>query len=224
MAIRAKCGTSDADGFRKDRQKIMDGPENAAASAGSFKLDQYRDLRDRFRAYAGGDETFFSKASLDLLKPRQKQLASLFGVSVAVAQAGGGRGMHGPAVWTTDYAWIWISQLFTIQYLSGATMFESNYKPGEWTKWQIKAEGNDETQETERAFLGKTTEGAEWWRLKTIAGSDTIALEALFKPEPGNDQIQQLVRMRGKLPGNAEPQELMVPQQYAMCALNGAFQ
>lgn len=224
MAIRAKCGTSDADGFRKDRQKIMDGPENAAAAAGSFKLDQYRDLRDRFRAYASGDESFFSKASLDLLKPRQKQLASLFGVNMAVAQAGMGRGMHGPAVWTADFTWAWIYQFFAIQYLSGASMFESNYKPGEWTSWQMKAESNDEAQQTERAFLGKTAEGAEWWRFKTIAGTDTITLEALFKPEPGNEQMQQLVRMRGKLPGSSEPQELMVPQQYAMWNLNGAFQ
>lgn len=234
MAIRAKCGSSDADGFRKDRQRIMDGPENAAASAGGFKLGDYRNLRDKLQSYLGGDESGFSKSGLDLLKSRQKQLASAFGVSMHVAQSGGGgRGMRGPSVWNTDYAWVFISQLFAIQYLSGATMFESNYKPGEWTKWQISTSDNsDETQQTERAFLGKTTEGAEWWRLKTITNykdgdkvaADTVTLEALFKPEPGNEQIQQLVRMRGKLPGNAEPQEMMVPQQWAMWNMNGAFQ
>src|SRR5882762_1269059 len=62
MAIRAKCGSSDADGYRKDRQKIMDGPENAAATAGGFKFDVYRDLRDRLRAYASGEDAGFSKA------------------------------------------------------------------------------------------------------------------------------------------------------------------
>src|SRR6185503_4692079 len=119
MAIRAKCGSSDADGFRKDRQKIMDGPESAAAAAGGFRLDAYRELRDRLRMYAGGDESGFTKSGLDILKARQKQLASLFGVSMTVAQAGsaGGRGIRGPAVWNTDYAWIWISQLFAVQYL-----------------------------------------------------------------------------------------------------------
>lgn len=238
MAIRAKCGSSDADGYRKDRQKIMDGPENAAASAGGFKLDFYRTLRDRLRAYAYGDESGFSAASLDVLKAKRSQLASAFDVPAIVAQAsamagGGGRGMRGPAVWNTDYAWLWISQLFTIQYLSGATMFEAAYKPGDWTKWQITTEDNpDETQQTERALLGKTADGGEWWRLKTITNykdgdkltADTVTLEALFKPEEGNEYVQQLVRMRGKLPGNAEPQEMMVPQQWSMWNMNGSFQ
>jgi len=230
MAIRAKCGSSDADGFRKDRQKIMDGPESAAAAVGGFKLDQYRDLRDRLRLYAGGDESGFTKTGLDILKSRQKQLASLFGVTMTVAQAGSasGRGVRGPAVWNTDYAWLWISQLFAVQYLSGATMFEKDYKPGEWTRWQISTADNpDETQITERAFLGKTSDKGEWWRLKTITnykeGADTVTLEALFRADSSNEYVQQLVRMRGKLPGNTDAQEMMVPQQWAMWNMMGAF-
>jgi hypothetical protein len=233
MAIRAKCGSSDADGFRKDRQKIMDGPENAAATAGGFKLGDYRDLRGRLLAFASGcGEDGFSKAGLDLLKSRQKQLASLFGVSMTVAQSGSGRGMRGPAVWNTDYAWLWISQLFAVQYLSGATMFEKDYKPGEWTRWQISTADNaDETQTTERAFLGRTSEKGEWWRLKTInnykdgdkATADTVVLETLFKPDSTNEYVQQLVRMRGRLPGSTEAQEMMVPQQWAMWNMMGAF-
>jgi len=228
MAIKAKCGVSDADGWRKERSKILEGPENAGATAGGFKLADYRNLKDKLQAYIGGDESGFSKGGLDILKSKRTQLASAFGMSVQVAQAGGARGMRGPSVWNTDYAWQWIYTLFAVQYLSGATMFEGNYKPGEWTRWSIKQADNDETQETERAFLGKTAEGAEWWRLKTISkysdGADTVTLEALFKPEPGNEQLQTLVRMRGKLPGNAEAQEMMVPQQYAMWNMNGAFQ
>ena len=233
MAIRAKCGSSDADGFRKDRQKIMDGPENAAASAGGFTLGDYRNLRGRLLAFASGcGEDGFSKAGLDILKSRQKQLASLFGVSMTVAQSGGGRGMRGPAVWNTDYAWLWISQLFAVQYLSGATMFEKDYKPGEWTRWQIgTADNADETQTTERAFLGRTSEKGEWWRLKTInnykdgdkASADTVVLETLFKPDSSNEYVQQLVRMRGRLPGSTEAQEMMVPQQWAMWNMMGAF-
>jgi len=233
IAIKRKCGASDSDGWRKERDQIMNGPENAAASAGGFKLDDYRSLRDRLHAYALGDESGFSTSSLDVLKSKRSQLASLFGVPAVVAQAGSSaRGMHGPGVWSTDYAWVWISQLFAVQYLSGASMFESNYKPGEWTKWSVTTEENsEETQQTERAFIGKNTDGAEWWRFKTItnykdgdkAAADTVTLEALFKPQPNNENLQQLVRMRGKFPGNAEAQELMVPEQWATWNLSGGF-
>jgi hypothetical protein len=139
--------------------------------------------------------------------------------------------MRGPIMYAGDMAWVWISQLFTIQYLSGAAMFEKDYKPGEWTKWSITTADNEDQQQTEKAFLGKTAEGAEWWRFKTITSykdgdkmaADTIVLESLFKPEPGNEQMQQLVRMRGKFPGQAEAQEMMVPQQWGMWNLNGSM-
>jgi hypothetical protein len=236
LAIKAKCGSSDSDGMRKDRQKILDGPENAAAQAGNFKVADYRNLKEKMQNWLGGDESGFTKPGLDLLKPKRTAIASLFGMSADVAQASsgsGGRGMRGPNMYAGDNAWIWISQLFTIQYLSGAAMFETNYKPGEWTKWSITtADADDDKQETEKAFLGKTAEGAEWWRFKTITTykdgdktmADTIVLESLFKPEPGNEQMQQLVRMRGKFPGQTEAQEMMVPQQWGMWNMNGAFQ
>jgi len=234
LAIRKKCGASDADGWRKERQQIMDGPENAAAQAGGFKLGDYRSLRDKLRGYAFGDESGFTASALDILKAKKAALATAFGVPAEVAQASSsaGMGMHGPAVWSTDYAWQWIYGFFAVQYLSGATMFETNYKPGEWTRWQVTTADNaEEVQQTERAFIGKTSEGGEWWRMKTImnykdgnaAKADTVTLEALFKPQPDNEEMQQLVRMRGKLPGNAEPQELMVPQQYAMWNMTGSF-
>ena len=239
--IKAKCGGTDDAAYQKERSKIMEGPENAAASAGGFKLDEYRMLGMRFEAYLGGDESGFSKAGLDLLKSRNTQLATALGMPAAVAElagsgrsmgGGGGRG-RGPDTWNTDYAWIWISQLFAVQYLSGATMFEKDYQPGEWTRWQITvAENEGESQFTERAFLGKTSEGAEWWRMKTITNyledgkiveADTVSLEALFKPQDDEGATQQLVRMRGKLPGNAEPQEMMVPEQWSMWNMRGAF-
>jgi hypothetical protein len=240
MAIKAKCGTSDADGFRKDRQRIMDGPENAAATAGGFKLADYRNLSDKLQGYLGGDESGFSKPGLDLLKSRNKQLASAFGMPAAVAElAGAGRSMggsgraRGPDVWNTDYAWIWISQLFAVQYLSGATMFETDYKPGEWTRWSITtADNENQSQITERAFIGKASDGGEWWRMKTItnyledgkiAEADTVNLEALFKPEDAEGYMQKLVRMRGKLPGNSEAQEMMVPEQWSMWNMRGQF-
>jgi len=236
MAIKAKCGASNSDDMRKERQKILDGPESAAADAGKFKLADYRNMKEKIGNWLGGDESGFSKPGLDLLKGKRSAIASVMGVSADVAQASsgmGGRGMRGPNMYAGDNAWIWISQLFTIQYLSGAAMFETNYKPGEWTKWSITtADEDDDKQETEKAFLGKTAEGAEWWRFKTITtykdgdktAADTIVLESLFKPEPNNEQMQQLVRMRGKFPGQTEAQEMMVPQQWGMWNLNGAFQ
>ena len=227
MAIKMKCGASDDGGYIKDRNKIMEGPENAGATAGGFKLAEYRNLRDRIRGYLDGDRAGFSKGGLDLLKSREKDLASAFDVSLTVA-GGGGAGMRGaPAVWGADYAWIYIASLFAIQYGTGATIFETDYKPGEWTRWKLSQEGDDNTQTTERAFIGKPSDGGEWWRMKTVTGSkegaDTISLEALFKSEGGGDVTQKLVRMRGKLPGNTEPQELIVPEQYAMWNMAGSM-
>jgi hypothetical protein len=226
IAIKAKCGVSDDAAFVKERQKIMDGPENAAATAGGFKLADYRNLRDKLQAYVGGDHSGFTKAGLDLLKSREKQLASAFGVSMTVAGAGGA-GMRGPAVWGADYAWIYIAQLFAIQYGTGATMFETDYKPGEWTRWKLSSDSDDDVQTNERAFIGKPSDGGEWWRMKTISGdkesSDTVSLEMLFKTESPDDVSQKLVRMRGKLPGNAEPQELIVPEQYGMWNMAGSM-
>ncbi len=224
LIIKRKCGASDDADFQKARARIMEGPESAAASAGGFQLPDYRNLRDKLQAYMGGDHSGFTKAGLDLLKSRDKQLASAFGVSATVAS---GRGMRGPAVWGADYAWIYIAQLFAIQYGTGATMFESDYKPGEWTQWKLSSEGDDDVQTNERAFIGKPADGGEWWRMKTISGdkesADTVSLEMLFKAEGGNDVTQKLVRMRGKLPGNTEPQELIVPEQYGMWNMAGSM-
>lgn len=239
--IKLKCGKNDEGAYQKERASIMEGPEMAGASAGGFKIDDYRNLSGKLESYLGGDESGFSKGGLDILKSRQKQVASALGMSAALAElagatrsmgGGGGRG-RGPDVWDTDYAWLWISELFAVQYLSGATMFESDYKPGEWTKWRIfTAEDESQTQETERAFLGTTSDGGEWWRMKTISNyrdgdkiveADTVALEALFKPQDNDGSVQKLVRMRGKLPGSADAQEMMVPEQWSMWNMRGAF-
>lgn len=227
VAIKAKCGDADADALRRQRQNILNGPENAAATAGGFQLAEYRRLRDRLRGWLEGDASGFTAAGLAVLKAREPQLRGSFGITAVAAGNGGGRGMRAPAVWGTDFAWVWISQLFAVQYLSGATMFEKDYTPGEWTRWRITTADDDDVQESERAFLGRTAEGAEWWRTRTIMtdgdGADTVTLEALFKPEAGNADLQRLVRMRAKLPGNTEAQEMMVPEQWTTWNMMGAF-
>ncbi len=228
VAIKAKCGNDDEEVLRRQRQRIMDGPDRAAAEAGGFQLPEYRRYRDRIRGWLEGDNSGFTTAGLAVLRARESQLRGAFGIA-AVAAGGGaaGRGMRGPAVWNTDFAWIWISQLFAIQYLSGATMFEKDYTPGEWTKWKTTTDDDGDVQETEKAFLGRLADGGEWWRMKTITkhsdGADTVTLEALFKPEGSDQYVQRLVRMRAKLPGNAEPQEMLVPEQWTTWNMRGSF-
>jgi len=226
LILRRTCGASDDEDWRKQRAGIMNGPENAAATAGGFQLAEYRNLRDRLQDYLNGDNSSFTKPSLDILKSKQAQLAAAFGMSAT--GVGAGVGARGPAMWASpDFTWAYIHMLFAAQFLSGATMFEGDYKPGEWTRWQAVTEDGEEKQISERAFIGKPSDGGEWWRIKTIYNSgdsqDTISLEALFKPEPGNELSQQLVRMRGKLPGNSEPQELIVPEQYGMWNMAGSL-
>jgi hypothetical protein len=221
LLLKSKCGASSDADWIKDRQKILDGPENAGASLSGLKIADYRNLKEKLQAYMGGDREGFTKAGLDVLKSRDKQLASAFGASAVVASGGGMRGA--PAVWSADYAWIYIGALFAMEYGTGATMFEGDYKSGEWTKWKVSTEDNSDAQTNERAFLGKPSDGGEWWRIKTVSGSDTISMEALFKTEGGSDVQQKLVRMRGKFPGNAEAQELLVPEQYSMWNMAGSL-
>lgn len=227
LAIKAKCGDTDADALRRQRQSILNGPETAAATAGGFQLAEYRRLRDRLRGWLEGDASGFTAAGLAVLEAREPQLRGSFGLAAVAAGNGGGRGMRAPAVWGTDFAWVWISQLFAVQYLSGATMFEKEYLPGEWTRWRITTADDDAVQESERAFLGRTADGGEWWRTRTIIkdgdGADTVTLEALFRPEEGNANLQRLVRMRAKLPGSSEAQEMMVPGQWTTWNMMGSF-
>jgi hypothetical protein len=236
MAMKAKCGSTSDNDLQKQRAQILSGPENAAAQAAGFKLADYQNLRDHIQSYAGGDRSGFTAGGLDVLKGRASDITSRFGAAQVAQSGGSGRGSSGgsmPAsmgmggVWTTDYAWAFIGQLFAVQYMSGAQMFERDYKPGDWTQWSVSVEDNDAAENTERAFIARQPDGGEWWRIKTITANsertDTVTLEALFKPQPGNQYVQQLVRMRAKLPGSTSAQEMMVPQQWAMVSMAGAL-
>lgn len=237
IAMKAKCGATSDDDLLKEKQKILDGPANDAAQAAKMKLADYLNLKNKITGYLSGDRSAFTPSGLDLLASRASDLSSTLGVSVAqAAPSGGGGGMGGapgmamPGMWSVDFAWAYIGQLFALEYASGATMFEKPYEPGQWTRWQITASDKDAGNETiERAFLGKTADGGEWWRTKTIFTTkqdgkdvvDTVVLEALYKPV--SDQVKQIVRMRGKLPGSKDPQELMVPAGLGMINTAGMF-
>lgn len=242
--IPSKCGAADSEALRKERQAIVDGPETAAATAGGFPLPEYRTLRDRVRGYLAGDRTGFTAPTLDLLKRKESELTRVMNGMVGdpearrvAAAAGavadrvvGALGIAGvrAGAWTTDYTWVWISQLFGAQYGSGAMLFDKDYQPGEFTRWRARTPEEGVLQETERAFLGRTADRGEWWRMKTVTTAegtqpDTIILEALFKPDSTNEYLQRLVRMRAKLPDDAEPQEMMVPEQWSTWNLMGSF-
>ncbi len=235
LALKAKCGATSDDGFVKDRQKLLDGPHKDGLSAGGFKEDEYNSLTDRLLAYLGGGGTFSAaeKAVLDAHKADlAAALASKLKGMAPAGEAGGGApsgaAMGGalPTSWQGDAAWGYIGYLFATMYMSGATSLEKPYQPGEWTRWQLTDSGQPDTRTTiERAFLGKTPDGNEWWRNKSIvtqgAVTDTVTLEALFKPMNPDGTMKQLVRMRGKLPGDREPHEMMVPQYMSMLTSGG---
>lgn len=238
IAMRAKCGASDEDGFMKDRQKLTEGPANTGAKAAGMKTGDFTTLKERIVSYMQGDRFGFSQQGLDLLKSRESDLSRALGMPVSplgglvemVGRSAGNRGGRMSGAWTSDYAWVYIGELFALQYASGASMFEEPYKPGEWTRWSMVDTGEpDETQTMERAFLQKTAEGSEWWRMKTTStykdGSkivaDTVILEALYKPT--SEYTKELVRVRAKLPGNAEAQELLVPAGMGMINYNSVF-
>jgi hypothetical protein len=230
IAMRAKCGASDEDGFQKDRQKLVEGPLEAGAKAGGFKVKDYQDLKERITSYFGGDRNGFTKAGLDLLDSRQAELSRVLGLTMASVRSAGAPSGHMSGMWTADYAWIYLSQIFAMQYASGASVFEQPYKPGEWTQWSIVESSDTSAHQTmERAFLGMQPDSSEWWRMKTLSSSkdngkvvvDTVIIEALYKPT--SPYTKELVRVRAKLPGNKDAQELMVPQGMGMINYNGFF-
>jgi hypothetical protein len=215
----------------KERAKITEGPANAGAKTAGMKTGDFLSLKEKITAYMQGDRMGFSQAGLDLLKSRESALSKALGMPVVnlagVGGPSGSRHMAGP--WTTDYAWIYIGQLFAMQYASGAAMFEEAYKPGEWTRWSMTDGGSpDESQVMERAFLAMQPDSSEWWRMKTISSykdgdkqvADTVILEALYKPT--SQWTRELVRVRAKLPGNKDAQELLVPAGMGMISYNAA--
>jgi hypothetical protein len=238
-AMKAKCGASSEDGFLKDREKLMEQPAKVALSAGGFKGRQYETLTSRIVSFLSGvDANLFTEVEKSALAAHRDELLRALGSQVtgsgssnsgsgAMIGVGGGRG-HLPATWAGDAAWGYIGYMYGVMYLSGANAFEKPYNQGEWTRWQMSdSDTPDEKTIIERAFLGSTPEAGQWWRTKSIitteAGVDTVTLEALFKPLDPEWNTRQLVRMRGWLPGDKEPREMMVPQYLSMLTGNAAL-
>jgi hypothetical protein len=114
-----------------------------------------------------------------------------------------------PAIMTPDLTNFYVSYLFSMAFHSGSyAMEQTAYAPGEWTRWRI-VDGEEGSAEMERAFIARTGDGSEWWRVKYSTTSDgetsVMVLEGLFS----NDKTQ-LVRLRTLMPGATEPAELPV--------------
>jgi hypothetical protein len=202
VAIRVKCGATNESGFVRDRERIQEGPEKAAMTAGAFaRVDDYRNLKYALMGYLHGGRSGFTKSGLDLLATRESEVSTRMGIPLySFDAAPRSSGVAMPGVWTMDYAWIYIGQLFAVQYMSGATIFEKVYTPGQWTKWEMTTSDNPSDKQTmERAFIGKTSDGSEWWRLKTVVSSgnsaDTVIVVAWFKPQ--GESMTHIVRRRG---------------------------
>jgi hypothetical protein len=73
---------------------------------------------------------------------------------------------------------------------------EAQYEPGEWTTYRVGATGGETALDTlERAFLRRTDDGNEWWRVRGVQNGEDWIYEALLDPEQ-----ETIVRMRGKDP------------------------
>lgn len=234
---RAKCGATSEDGWVDERQKLLSDPEEAGARAAGMSREEYALVKERAILFLGGSRDF-PEGELKVLTARATDLSNALGVAYARVDNGGGRrrgggvsggvsGAIGDALgnvvasqvrmFTPDMTWAYVAYLNGILYLSGATMFETDYKPGEWTTWEIKdASQPDQKMVLERAMIRRDADKSEWWRTRTISvtpeKADTIVLESQMKPMDAEGLTMTVVRMRGKFPGDTAGKELMVPE------------
>lgn len=235
VALKAKCGATGVDGFMKDREKLLAMPEKAGAAAAGMDLRTYVKLKEAVTLYLSGSRNF-AEGELAAFARHATALSNAMGMALAKAdtpqRGGGGIGdrvgnaMAGQMrMFTPDMTWAYVGYLWSLMYLSGATMFETTYQPGQWTRWEITdASEPDRKMVLERALLSRAADQSEWWRIRTITtapeATDTIILESQFKAMDEQGMTMQVVRMRGKLPGDTEAKELMVPQHLTMLSMS----
>lgn len=231
---RAKCGATNPGGFQEERQKLLANPEETGARAAGMERGEYEHMKEVTIAFLGGSRNF-GDDEIKALTSHASALSSVLGVEyvrggsggAGASRRGGVSGMIGNAIgnavasqvrmFTPDMTWAYVTYLNGILYLSGATMFETDYKPGEWTSWQITdASQPDQKMVLERAMIRRDPDKSEWWRTKTISvtaeKADTIILETQMRPQDADGVTMTVVRMRGKFPGDTVGKELMVPE------------
>ncbi len=109
-----------------------------------------------------------------------------------------------------------IGLMQTMFYQAGHYADELDYEPGEYTIWHSDDSPYGETME--RAFLKRTDDGMEWWRLE-IFGEDPdtdddihMVMEALFERVDDRRYIRE---MYVQYPDDEEPTELDVTEDDA---------
>ena len=118
------------------------------------------------------------------------------GAPAGGAGGAGGAGMSGPqsAQMMTYYA----NWMFTLGFNSGGYWLpNSDLQPGQSVTFEFAT--HDKTQRMERAYLKKTDDGKQWYRVMWYDLSDkpdTVIFEALFSADRS-----QVLRMRGKTSG-----------------------
>lgn len=231
---RAKCGATSPDGWQDELNNMYEHPEEVGASAAKMNRGEYAQMKERVTAYLGGDRNF-ADGELKALNARAADLSNAMGLAIvkpdaggSLARRGGGggggiSGMIGNAIagqlrmYTPDMTWAYMSYMNGLLYMSGATMFETDYKSGAWTQWKIEDSSRpDEHTVLERAMLRRDPDKSELWRTKTITvgpeQADTIIMEQLMKPLDPQGTTMKIVRMRAKFPGDSAGKELMVPE------------
>lgn len=109
-----------------------------------------------------------------------------------------------------------VFQLLFVHGGYGAAGF-TPYEPGEYTRWRV--EGRAEASRLERALLRREADGREWWRVEAFGsdedgGAHQVIMEGLLSApdEVGNRHVR---RMRAKLPGDSEAQEIPITEENA---------
>jgi hypothetical protein len=111
--------------------------------------------------------------------------------------------------YTPQFASMYASYMFTYAFTPGGYWIEPTpYRPGDYTKWRFIEDSQPNGSWLEKAFLKKTAEGQEWWRVTMYDADseDTVVLEALFDAERTT-----VLRLRSQFPGE-EIREMPVEQ------------
>lgn len=80
-----------------------------------------------------------------------------------------------------------------------------NYKPGEWTRWQVTSKEEKPTHVMEKAYLKKEADGKEWWRVAYVDNGDGATFEGQFAAS-----LAEMLRLRGRFSANEQPTEIPV--------------
>ncbi len=108
---------------------------------------------------------------------------------------------------------LYVQALFTAGFYHGGYHWDAlSYEPGQWTRW--KAEGIDQGDELEKAFLKRDKDGKEWWRISAKGKRDgkmeEVIIEALFEPTEDAKELRTLLRLRRRFPDDDEGVEVPV--------------